>query len=356
MPRTHVPTYRLHKASGQAVTTIAGVDHYLGKFGSLASKEKYDRLIAEWLAGGRTLVVGDDEPTISELIVRYVQRCERHYQREDGLPTNQVLLIKLALRVLRHLYGNEEASGFGPLKLKTCRQRFIQDGLCRNEVNRRTSLIKQFFRWCVSEELVHPSVYHGLQAVSGLQKGRTEARETLPIQPVSEEHFRAVLPLVPPTVRELLEVAWFAGSRPGELINARQGEIDRSDEVWVLRPTSHKTSHRGKSRAIYLGPKARALIEHRLNGNPTAPLFPTRAGQCYRENSIRSSVQRACKKLGIPKWSLNRIRHARATFLRKELSIEHARAALGHSDCAITAEVYAQRDEALAREAAFRFG
>ena len=30
-----VPSYRVHKASGQAVVTLGGKDHYLGKYGML---------------------------------------------------------------------------------------------------------------------------------------------------------------------------------------------------------------------------------------------------------------------------------------------------------------------------------
>ena len=37
--------YRLYKATGQAVVTIAGVDRYLGKHGSAVSKKEYRR---EW--------------------------------------------------------------------------------------------------------------------------------------------------------------------------------------------------------------------------------------------------------------------------------------------------------------------
>ncbi len=47
------PSYRLHKASGQAVVTINDRDHYLGRYGSATSRPAYDRLIGEWLANGR---------------------------------------------------------------------------------------------------------------------------------------------------------------------------------------------------------------------------------------------------------------------------------------------------------------
>jgi hypothetical protein len=41
------PKHRKHKASGQAVVTIAGRDHYLGPWRSRISHVEYDRLIGE---------------------------------------------------------------------------------------------------------------------------------------------------------------------------------------------------------------------------------------------------------------------------------------------------------------------
>ncbi len=57
-PKTHnqnprrIPSYRLHKSSGQAIVTLDGRDIYLGDHESDESREKYNRLIAEWIAGG----------------------------------------------------------------------------------------------------------------------------------------------------------------------------------------------------------------------------------------------------------------------------------------------------------------
>ncbi|WP_428305029.1 hypothetical protein [Lacipirellula sp.] len=47
MPRLvdALPKYRKHKASGQAVVTLNGRDHYLGPHGTSASKAFYDRLL-----------------------------------------------------------------------------------------------------------------------------------------------------------------------------------------------------------------------------------------------------------------------------------------------------------------------
>ena len=55
MPRlVHaLPKYRKHRASGQAIVTLSGVDHYLGPHGTKISKRQYDRLMAEWLENDR---------------------------------------------------------------------------------------------------------------------------------------------------------------------------------------------------------------------------------------------------------------------------------------------------------------
>ncbi len=63
MPRqssSFVPKYRKHRANGQAIVTICGVDHYLGPHGTKASRLEYDRLIGEWLQNGRQPQVAND--------------------------------------------------------------------------------------------------------------------------------------------------------------------------------------------------------------------------------------------------------------------------------------------------------
>src|SRR5687768_10532473 len=88
MPRlVHAtPKYTLHKASGQARVTIQGKDHYLGRYGSKASKAEYDRLIGEWLSAGRLehQPPPASELTITELIAAYWRHAERHYVKHGS--------------------------------------------------------------------------------------------------------------------------------------------------------------------------------------------------------------------------------------------------------------------------------
>ena len=70
-----VPSYRLHKPSGQAVVTLNGRDLNLGPAASPDSRQEYDCLIAEWLADGRQLpeTVPLGELTIVELAAAYLE-------------------------------------------------------------------------------------------------------------------------------------------------------------------------------------------------------------------------------------------------------------------------------------------
>jgi hypothetical protein len=82
-----VPRYRLHKASGQAIVTLSGHDHYLGPFRSRESKQKYDRFVAEWLARGRRAPQSDStvELTVVEVLAAFKRHAEVY--RKNGRPT-----------------------------------------------------------------------------------------------------------------------------------------------------------------------------------------------------------------------------------------------------------------------------
>ena len=167
--RIKAPSYRRHKASGQAVVTLDGKDFYLGPHGTKASHTEYDRVVAEWLANGRQLPrsgSGPTDVTINELVAAYWQFARGYYVK-NGRPTDKQYALKAALRPLRRLYGSPSAREFGPLQLKTVREAMIRVGWCRNNVNKSIGRIKKTFRWGVENDRVPSSVYHALQAVPG---------------------------------------------------------------------------------------------------------------------------------------------------------------------------------------------
>src|SRR5262249_34744327 len=116
MPRlsNSLPKYRKHRASGQAIVTLCGRDHYLGPHGTKASRLEYDRHIAEWLAAGRRTLVHRDDPeglTVVELIAAYKRHAEGYY-RKNGRMTSEVGTILIAAKVLKDLYGREPVNEF----------------------------------------------------------------------------------------------------------------------------------------------------------------------------------------------------------------------------------------------------
>jgi integrase len=406
MSSPKIPSYRLHKPSGAAVVTLcdhSGSRHdvRLGKYGSPESRAEYARVIAEWETNGRRLVapeVSSGDITIAELVTRFWPHAEGHYRRADGIATNELADFKYSLRPLVHLYGHTPVRDFGPLALKAVRQLMIdgyahprygpQQALCRNVINQRIGRIRRLFKWAVEQELAPAAVLTGLQAVRGLQQGRSAARETEPVKPVPVEHVESVLPYVRPPVAAMLKLQLLTGMRPGEVVLLRGADLATSGAVWLYRPATHKTKHRGRERVIAVGPRAQAVLRPWLKDDPLAYLFSpaetmralrkqqqqkrrtklqpsqrnrrkrrpkVKPGLRYRVGSYNYAVTRACHKAGVPLFHVHQLRHNAATEIRKTFGLDAARATLGHKTAKVTEE-YAELDTGKALEVMRQIG
>jgi integrase len=407
MPNTsRIPKPCRHKATGQAVVRLNGKDHYLGPWKSPAAKACYERLIGQWLASGRQLPSSQSGLTVNELILAYDNFATGHYRKPDGIPTRQLELIHLAMRPLKELYGRTSAADFGPLDLKAVRQKLLEKNtLCRTTINEHVAKIKRLFRWGVENELVPPSVFHGLHAVSGLRLGRSTARESKPVRPVAEAFIEAAKPHIPPPVRAMVELQLLTAMRPGEACAMRSIDLDMSGRVWIFRPESHKTEHHGHVRQIYLGPRAQEVVRPWLKLDLTSYLFSPREAEAARNDlrcrerktpmtpsqakrrpkkhpkrpkgdhydvaAYRRAIRRACAaadkkaheadpeipadQVVVPGWHPHQLRHNAATNLRKEFGVELARIVLGHAT-AFTTEIYAEADKQQAMQVIARIG
>jgi integrase len=326
--RPGIPSYRLHKQSGQAIVTLtdaAGNRHdvLLGKHDTPESRAEYLRVVTEWEAAGRCLPVagiGVADLTVNELILAYWKFAEGYYQK-NGKPSTQLDRIRHSLRPVRELYGHTLASQFGPKALKAVRLRMMdlpcghcqgkgsfppptrlnrrsgrqslicarcngsgRYGWARRLVNSAIGCVKRMFKWGVAEEIIPASVYHGLLAVEGLRKGRCTARESKPVEPVAPEHVEAVLPFLTPPVRVMVELQQLTGMRPGEVVLLRPCDVDRTQPTWIYRPESHKTEHHGRIRVIFLGPRTQQVLRPFLERHPGTYCFsPREAMAAFRE-------------------------------------------------------------------------
>jgi len=159
------------------------------------------------------------------------------------------------------------------LAFKTVRQVMVDRGWCRTTVTKRMGIIKSMFRWGTENELVPTNVFHGLQAVSGLRKGRSGAKEHAAVGPVPEGSIGAVLKHVPPQVQVMIRMQLYTGMRPGEVATMRACDLDTTGRIWQYTPMSHKTEHHGRDRQVWLGPKAQTVVHPFLNRDLAAYLF-----------------------------------------------------------------------------------
>jgi integrase len=398
------PSYRLHSRSNQAVVTINGRDYYLGPYGSKESKAKYHRLKSEFIASGksRTYGVKANDITIVELVADYVSYCKQYYGTG---PESELHRSTPVLRVLKKLYGTEPAISFGPLQYEAVRvglldpyKRKRKDGKAgetryrsRTYINSLMKRVRALFKWASSKSILPVSVLETLKTVEPLKAGRTSAPERGPVLPISDEIVEATLPHLNHVVRAMVEFQRLCGCRPGEVCGIKPSMVvDRSSEVWELKLQKHKTAYKGKSRTLYVGPKAQAILtpfllrgadeycfspadamkrvrDQRHAERTTPPNQGNRPGtnkkrkpakkpgECYTTGSYSRSIRSACEANGIERWAPNRLRHSAGTQIRKQFGIEAAQVTLGHSELGVT-QVYAEADRDKALEVARRIG
>jgi integrase len=394
MPRLihAVPKYQKHRASGQAVVSINGRDHYLGLHGSKASRIEYDRLITEWLSSGRSRAFGTPDPelTIVELLADYLKYAASYY----GTGSEYAQIIR-AVRPLKELYGRTAAEHFGVLQFKAVREKAATSGRSRKYVNDIMGRVVRVFNWAAAEGFLPASIPQNLAIVPGLRRGKCDLLDHPPILPVDDAVVDATLPHLSDVVADMVRLHRSTGMRPAEVCMLRPCDVDRSGEVWIYRPASHKTERYGKDRVVLIGPKgqevllrylARAVDEYcfrprdseakrraaqhaarntpmscgnRPGANRTQKPLRT-AGDRYVTSSYRRAIHRGCDRafpmLGLqdaivsklPKeqlellrswqsehrWAPNQLRHAAATEVRREFGLvvdEEGVVVVGHT-------------------------
>ena len=168
------------------------------------------------------------------------------------------------------------------------------------------------------------------------------------------------------------------------------GLQEKASRVWLYRPASHKTEHRGHERVIELVNRSQSIIRpfltHDLGAYVLSPAdaeatrraalhakreTPMSCGNVpgsnrrrkpqqtpkdrYTPDSYRRAVTRACELAGVPAWFPHQLRHNYATMIRRQYGIETARILLGHHSVAC-AELYAEVDRTKARAVVAKIG
>jgi integrase len=210
------------------------------------------------------------------------------------------------MRFARQLYGQTLAASLGPLALKAIRQKMVDAGHARSTVNANVRRIRRMFRWGVENELLPPSVLQALEAVTALLSGKTEARDTDPVRPVSDAVVEATLPRLSAVVADMVRFQRLTGCRPQEVCLVRPCDVDPKADVWIYVPVEHKTQHHGKQRTIFIGPKAQDVLRQYLLRSKDAYCFCPTDSERTRL-TIRHAARRVPLGYGNPPGT-NRVR------------------------------------------------
>ncbi len=403
MARSSVPSVVHHKPSGQDVVFLRQPDGrrvmaYLGPHGSAEAARRYREALAEHLAGrpvetaARRSVVplpSSAWPTIGQLAAAFIVHATRYYVGPDGRPSRTVVHLRHALQPLLRLFRDTPTDRLTIANLVTVRQLVVDtefghrrddDGnpiegtgkrRCRRYCNELVNRIKLVFRWGVEMRLVPGSTWHELAALRGLPIGRGGLRESAPVEAVTRAQVDAVLQHLPPILQAAVELQWWSGMRPDEVLQLRMQDVDRSQERWTYRPQQHKGRWRGHERSVVFGPQARRVLEGLVKADPRAYLIapadvmrqrrerwrservskvtpsqqqrdaenaakPQQLAERFDVATYRRAIHRACDAAGVARWSPHRLRHAAGTRLALDVDLEAAAAVLGHTDVRVT--------------------
>lgn len=313
--RSRVPSYRQRSGYTQALVTLTDAvtkkrrDFWLGEFNTPESRERYHRLIAAWEANGRGFPRAEFAPstetqvpqtTVVEVIREYWRWAEAYYR-----PKHAQALIG-ALTLLRQFYGRTAAADFGPQKLRLLRDEMIRGDepnrkpWSRKYINAQVQRLRHMFKWAASRELVSASVHESLRTIEPLRRGRTTARETDKIVPVSQPMLDAVIPHLYKPVRAVVQLQLLTGARPGELLAMRPCdlEFDKPAGLWVYRPEQHKNAFRERERTIYLGPKAQGIIKEFLTDRATNDFLFSPKDSVAERNALRQERRKTGASCG----------------------------------------------------------
>lgn len=320
-----IPKIHHRKDRNLAYILLGGTKKYLGHYdGVTISPEVEAERLRVWnesrVKRGLDPQVVDGTPvTVTILVNRFLEEAKTTYVKH-GRSTGSYERFVIVVRPLFELYPDSPADSFSPSCLKAVRERMVTGGLARKTVNDRINLIRQIFRWGVSNELVEVDTWAKLKAVEPLLEGKTKAPDHPDIEPVDPKIVEATLPFMPPAVAAMVCIQQLNGARPSEICNMRPCDIFREGDtfpkryahlktglqgIWVYIPSEHKLEHKKKDRWLPLGPKCQEIILSYLGVDPDWQseeyIFSPEA-----EQRIRAAMARANRKTPVQPSQLDR--------------------------------------------------
>jgi hypothetical protein len=178
------PSYRFHKASGNAVVVIKGRSFYLGPWKSPESEAEYKadhrRVVRPRAVGARARIPSIRRPQVRSEdlradpgilrprpgVLRQGRRADDGGRRHQAGPQGRQGTLRRHAR-----------QGLRPAGPRDLPRAMIARGWSRKSINRQVGRVRKMFKWAASKQMLPKSVHDELTAVEGLRQGRSAAKE-----------------------------------------------------------------------------------------------------------------------------------------------------------------------------------
>ncbi len=372
------PPLREHKPSGQGRVRWRGKDSYFGRFGDPETEASYQRWVATLQPDAPAPAVAPSAcVSVADVVAEWELKEGPRYSKRG----EELAAFRASLRPLLALFGPTSAADFDADALEQVQLAMASGSWmnpeqkakrtkgkkatawCRNVVNRRVVRIRTVWRWAERKKLVPKGSWAGLCSLPGLRPNDDRVRHTAARKPAAWLDLVRVVRQCSATIRAMVLLQWFSGMRSGEVRIMRPADIDRTGDVWVYRPQWHKNDWRGQDRVVPLGRVCQKVLTPFLadTSSPEAYLFPPKKRRgpvrpYYSRHSYARAVRMAAKRAKIEGFFPYLCRHSARLRITQALSLEHARAVLGHKSLSQTADYAAGVDTKTATEAARKLG
>jgi integrase len=333
--------------------------------------------------------------TIGKFIEKYVESMDQYYPALlDGTPHPKMIRINQVRPFLKP-YASWPVADFGPDEFKAVQDAMVEYRYFRGNdetkpiayrrtaINRVINEIYGMWQWGIGREITTEAQKQLLKEVRPLRAGRTSARDKIKRAPITLDEFNKVTGTLTSVVADICRIMWATAMRPSEACRMRPIDISRDDpDCWLYVPGSdagpvgdHKTAHLQRVRAIPLVSEAQAVLKPRIkNFKSTDYIFSPveavqdymdqrladrktpascgnrrgtnrkehpmlRPGKMYKSLILNGALKRACKRVGVERFTPYDLRRSAATRIRSELGKEAAKLLLGHVSTDTT-EIY----------------
>lgn len=316
------------------------------------------RLQEEIAQANRGMPVNKTKYPLRDWVEYWLENIDKDKVKESTWDKHRYQLERLVLPEIGHI----SVQALTPVHIKT-----MLNSWARRGVGSRSSQLALFALSAAMRDAVkHELVYRNVVRLVDKPKHQTRERNFW-----TQEQARIFLNSLQTQNHRFYSiflVMFTYGMRPGEAVALQWDDVDFSNNLLSISKTMVRIQGQReyklttpKTQASYrklpLTPAVRATLlaeAERRNPQPSDFLFITKTGNHIDYRSLATMFERHAYQLGLPRLTLQEIRHTLATMLKDNgVSPKDAQTILGHSSITTTLQIYThstleKKSEALA--------